>query len=504
MTLTTRLSLFFLGALAFVLASFSIALYFLAQSYLYRQLDERLTSAVHILAAAVEVEPGNARWDPEDRELAVGQEAGPDQVHWLVRDAAGKVIDHSAHLPEQFVAVLPHQESEAVTAADLAVQAQAWRVHQRRITAPQSAQTNGKRSKQKNPFMVVTAGASLEPVQATLHRLGLALTGLSLGVWLTAAALGRWFCRRALLPVRRMASAAREIDAASMDQRLPAAECRDELGELGTSFNELLGRLQEAFERQRRFTGDASHQLRTPLTAMLGQLEVTLRRERSADEYRDVLVRLTGQAGQLRQIVEMLLFLARADAEAKLPTPDPLDLAAWLPEHLGHWSAHARHADFQLEAVADSSLRIRASAPLLGQLLDNLLENACKYSAAGTPISIRLSRTGRTVSLEVEDRGCGIAGGDLPHLFEPFYRAAEVRRRGIAGVGLGLAVARRIAGAFGGTIEAHSEERRGTRFTLQLPLAEDAPADQRPGQAETVAAGHEDLHVMKQSGCRSV
>src|SRR5262249_41187963 len=153
----------------------------------------------------------------------------------------------------------------------------------------------------------------------------------------------------------------------------------DELSEMGTAFNELLGRLQQSFEQQRRFTGDASHQLRTPLTAVLGQIEVALRRDRSAEEYRQILSTVQGQAGRLRQIVESLLFLARADAESRLPDLDTLDISTWLADHVAEWESQPRGADLRCECATGEAIFIRAQRPLLGQLLDNLWDNACKY-----------------------------------------------------------------------------------------------------------------------------
>jgi two-component system, OmpR family, sensor kinase len=116
-------------------------------------------------------------------------------------------------------------------------------------------------------------------------------------------------------------------------------------------------------------------------------------------------------------------------------------------------------------------LEVRVQAPLLGQLLDNLLDNACKYSDPGTPITLRLGCEAGAVLLSVEDAGCGIAAEDLPHVFEPFYRSERARHAGRPGVGLGLAVAQRIAASFGGDLRAHSEPGRGSRFTLRLPAS---------------------------------
>jgi heavy metal sensor kinase len=316
---------------------------------------------------------------------------------------------------------------------------------------------------------VLTAGLSLEPVEGTLRTLGLVLGLLSAAVWCTAAVLSRVLCRQALAPVARMAAAARSMGAGDLAERLPVPDAGDELTDLGRAFNGLLDRLQEAFERQRRFTGDASHQLRTPLTAMLGQVEVALRRDRPAGDYRAALERVQGQAARLRQVVEMLLFLARADAEARPAELEAVDLAAWLPAHLETWSGHERQPDLRLVVASGSSVWVRVHGPLLGQLLDNLLENACKYSRPGTPVVIGLGSEGGWVTLAVEDAGDGIAPEDLPHIFEPFYRAPQARRHGLAGVGLGLAVCRRIAAAFGGTVEAQSAPGRGSRFVLRLP-----------------------------------
>ena len=307
-------------------------------------------------------------------------------------------------------------------------------------------------------------------MEAELRVLALTLLTLSAGLWLAAAAFGRWACRWALAPVSRLAAAARAADATRPGVLLPRPGTRDELDDLAGAFNGLLGRLGEAFERQRRFTGDASHQLRTPLTALLGQAEVALRRDRSAEEYRRVLSLVRTRADDLRRIVEALLFLARADAEAMPPDTELMDLSSSLAGRLGAWESHAPGADVRLERPPDGPLWVRAQPALLGVLLDNLLDNALKHGGARVTVSARPE--GGAALLAVQDAGRGIAPSDLPHVFEPFYRSAEARRQGRAGVGLGLAVARRVAAALGGDLTAESEPGRGSRFTLRLPRAE--------------------------------
>ena len=152
------------------------------------------------------------------------------------------------------------------------------------------------------------------------------------------------------------------------------------------------------------------------------------------------------------------------------------------------WSGHERAADLHFEAADGDPPWIQAHRPLLGQLLDNLLENACKYSKPGTPFVVRTRTDGAVAELSVEDQGGGIPGTDLARVFEPFYRAESARRSGLVGVGLGLAVARRIAEAHGGAIAAASAPGRGSCFTVRLPAAAHAAAADRVDRPACVAA----------------
>ena len=293
-----------------------------------------------------------------------------------------------------------------------------------------------------------------------------------------------------------MVDSARTIDAADPGWTIPGADTGDELDELARAFNELLSRLHLAYERQRAFSGDASHQLRTPLTSLIGQIEVALRRERSSEEYRRVLGLVRGQAGNLARIVEALLFLGRADAEAGLPDTETLDLAAWTAMHVAQ---HTIAGSIQLD-LAEGLPNVHAHPALLGELVDNLLDNAAKYGDPDAPIVVRLRDERDTVALSVEDRGPGIDPADLPRVFEPFFRSERARRLGRPGVGLGLAVARRIAAALGGTIGVDSELGRGCRFTLSLPKAREATPISDVETALSSAGESGPTHALAEAG----
>ncbi len=276
-------------------------------------------------------------------------------------------------------------------------------------------------------------------MEATLATLAWLLAALSAGIWLAAAVLCRGLSRRALAPLSRVVESARGLDAADAGWCLAEAGTGDELDLLGRAFNDLLARLHVAYERQRRFSGDASHQLRTPLTVLIGQLQVALRYDRSGEEYRRALTSALGRAEQLARIVEALLFLGRAEADAGLPVVEPMELHGWVAEHLAGRPPAGREPEVVARACGPDPLWIRAHPALLGQLLDNLLDNAAKHGKADTPVVVETRGVQQEAVLAVEDHGQGIAPEDIPHLFEPFYRSARARPagRGRSGAGAG-------------------------------------------------------------------
>jgi signal transduction histidine kinase len=471
-SLVSRLSAFFLAALGAVLVGFSVALYVLADGYLKRQARERLDAALATLSAAAEISPAGVEWEPGERILGLGRDPGADAARWAILDDRGRIVDRSAN----FDATRPALELPR----DLS--GRTWQSRTRRVTSSdglRSAQARLSASPDEEPpspgyrELTFIAFARRAHVQATLTRLAVTLSLLSVTLWVLAALAGRRLCRRALAPLALMATAARGTSASDPTTRLPLPGTKDELEDLGQAFNGLLDRLHVALERQRRFTGDASHQLRTPLTGLLSQVDVALRQERPAEEYQRVLGVVRTKAAQLRQIIESLLFLARTESDAPRPELVAVDLARWLPDHLQSWSNHPRARDITVlhENENAAPLEVLAHPTLLAQLVDNLIENACKYSRPGTPVVIRLRQGPAGATLAVEDRGSGLTAEEQGRVFQPFYRTLDARTRGQAGVGLGLAVVDRIVAAFGGSIRVASEPGAGSRFEVTLPDA---------------------------------
>ncbi|MBY0455719.1 MAG: HAMP domain-containing histidine kinase [Gemmataceae bacterium] len=469
MTLTSRLSLFFLSALAAVLVGFSAALYSLADWHLNRQLDDQLADATRTLASAAEVEPDGVEWEPHSRPLALAPGVFGDQLHWSV-DGGDRVVDRSAQPGAAELFALADERFRAGRRSPrrLEYAGRHWRLAQVELARPAGA--TEPLGAGKHPALTLTVAVPTDGMRSTLRTLALALAGLTAGVLCLALVASRAVCRRALAPVARMAEAARAMNTDDLPVRLPHPPGTDELADLGRAFNGLLERLGEAMERERRFAGEASHQLRTPLAALIGQVEVALRRERDSEEYQRTLKTVLEQAGRLRRVVEALLFLSRAAVEARIPVLERLDLSVWVPTHLRNWGGHPRFADV---ACAEASGEAWAAIhpDLFAELLDALVDNALKYSPPGTRVDVRVRNEAGTGCVEVEDRGCGVAPGEVGQLGKPFFRAEAARKSGVQGTGLGLAVALRIASALGGALHIDSALGRGTRVRITLPSA---------------------------------
>jgi len=274
---------------------------------------------------------------------------------------------------------------------------------------------------------------------------------LAVGV---ACAGGYLLARRAFAPVDRIVERARTITADRLEERLPVENPDDELGRLAATFNDTFERLQRSFDDMKRFTGDAAHELRTPLTVLRSVGEVCLRDE-SADG-RAAIASMLEEVERMTRLVDGLLRLARADAGASVASMETVDLAAFaraLVERLG----------ISARVDTDGPTPVRADPGLLEQVLTNVLDNAVRHSPDHVDVCVRTPGT-----VEIVDRGDGIAPEHLARVFERFYRVDEARARNAGGAGLGLAIARWAVEAQGGTIEAESRPGAGATFRITL------------------------------------
>ncbi len=289
---------------------------------------------------------------------------------------------------------------------------------------------------------------------------------------LLAAAGGYWISTRALAPVDQITQTARTISAQNLSSRLIVPRTGDELQRLSETVNGMLDRLEAAFKKITQFTADASHELRTPVAVMRTRAELSLRKARSAEEYRDVIAEVLDELEKTSGLIEQLMFLARADSGAETLHFAPTDVTEVLREacHQGSALAEAKQISFQ-EQISGDSLWIRGDASSLRRLFLILIDNAVKYTPANGQVEVSLRKNDGYAVAEVRDTGIGIAAADLPNVFERFYRADKARTRELGGVGLGLSIGRWITEVHSGTIEVQSSPGRGSNFQIRVPLA---------------------------------
>jgi two-component system heavy metal sensor histidine kinase CusS len=293
-------------------------------------------------------------------------------------------------------------------------------------------------------------------------------------IWLTVglsalatALLGAWAARSGLRPLRRMSAVARGVSAQSLDARLPEENMPPELAEMAHHFNAMLGRLDDSFQRLSAFSADIAHELRTPLSNLLTHTQVTLTRPRPLEDYREALHSNLEELQWMAQLVNDMLYLAKADHGLLMPKREPLELAEEADVLLEFFAPLAEDARVTLSR--EGSAHMDGDRSMLRRALSNLLDNALRFTPAGGEVRVRIADLAKGLSLTVENSGDGIDGAMLPRLFDRFYRADPARQEGSSEhAGLGLAITQSIIRAHGGQIRCESEN-GWTRFVIEMP-----------------------------------
>jgi heavy metal sensor kinase len=394
--------------------------------------------------------------------------SNPEQA-LLIFDGAGQLLAEN-HPEEDFPARLPNldsiPENEVYidTVAEEDDDSERHRVAVQRVKIPPDG----------TPYIILASQPlravedELEALRETLYFAG--------PVALLLAGLGGWFlARKSLAPVVAMAGSVRRIGAENLGQQLPVANPRDELGQLAITFNELLARLDAAFEQQRQFMADASHELRTPLSVMHTAAGVTLKkRRRQEDEYREAIRIMDEQTQRLSRIVNDMFVLARADAGRYPLRKKTLDLNDLIEEvaRAGNLLAAGKNATLEIANLPEAEFY--GDEDLLRRMILNLVDNAIKHTPPGGVVRLRLSREPDGYEISVSDTGPGIPAEEQSRIFERFYRVDRARARAEeadgGGAGLGLAIATWIAQAHDGNLELARSDANGATFVAKLPI----------------------------------
>lgn len=321
-----------------------------------------------------------------------------------------------------------------------------------------------------NRIVIIAAGYD-EDGKTILNQLRLILLLSFCGGVVMAFIVGFIFSKSLLRPVRKIADEVNEISASDFTRRIHSGKSRDEWNYLANTLNQLLNRLQESFEMQRRFISNASHELSTPLTSISSQLEVSLQKERSAEEYRSIIHSVYQDVRQMNKLTQTLLEFAKASGSRGGLEIKPVridEVLLRLPSEMVKFNEkYSVSLVFDELPPEEQKLLVYGNEELLFMATKNIVLNACKYSA-DHHAAIRLSVTDDQIVIMIEDKGIGIPDSELENIFQPFYRVPD--QRPTDGFGLGLSLANRIIKLHNGQIQVHSEIHKGTLFVINFPV----------------------------------
>ena len=453
-----RLTFWYLLTLGASLLTFAVFVFAMRANTLYREMDAGLQVRLHELST--DLRSPLFAFDVGG-ELAASELARRSPV--LVREVPGALLFRSPSFPdvvwagESSLGLAALEGPAVVTVTDRT--GALVRVATLRFDRP------GART------LALQLATPIQPIYGTLRQLASAML-LGIGIVLAVASYGSGItARRALAPVDEIVARARHIQAVRLGERLDVHAGSAELDRLVATLNDMLDRIEAAMRTARRFAADASHELQTPLAAMRGIVEASLRHPQRGGDDLHAAQDLLAEIERCSTLVRDLRLLALAEGGQVVTAGDMVDLSTVTRECSEIARAIAEEKEIRVETRVDHRPVIVGSALHLRRVILNLTDNAIRYSPLGSTVEVRVTMGEQLAHVSVRDHGCGIDAGDLPHIFEPFYRADPARARETGGTGLGLAIADQIARAHGGAISVSSQPGIGSTFTLNLPLA---------------------------------
>ena len=485
----TRLTIRWTVVFSCVLAAANAAIYFGVRATSYADLDNHLRTLGGTEVTSAFDTPDSP---PHVHELPVTALAGGTFIEKLVQiqDEQGNVVAASRGT-EGMQLVDP-----SLRAASLAGEAPVTTVTVNRMPVRVVAL----RTTAGGTTYIVAVGVVIVDLLAGLNRIGWLLVAVWAVATCATAAAGSVLASVALDPVRRITQRAMEIARTDIRARLEPSHIPDDIGLMTKSLNTLIERLHVALEANRRFAADAAHELRSPVTAMAGEIDVALRRERSADEYRETLSLVRSRLSSLVSLISDLMLLVRAqEADAKIGRED-VPLEGTLNASVGRLAPLARSRGVRVRVQPLGNLIVRADGGLLSRAFDNVLENAIRYNREDGEVVVDASLQGGAeqragsevgdgiVTIRISDTGPGIPEQDRERVFDRFYRVDHSRNRYTGGAGLGLAITREVLALFDGTIRIERSSSQGTTVEIRLPgSGHPKSAEKAPGVISGVA-----------------
>jgi len=465
-TIKFRMTLWYVVILGIILSSFSFFLYFTLADSLYKGVDNKIKTMAEIAVSSAR-SPLGAGPSMADLDRIMTERFGIKPLGRFIQilDESGRVGGMSTNLRNVKVPLSVQTLQAASKGRTTFETVQVMGKYPLRlVTMPIT--DNGRMAG------IVQVGSPLEEVEEALHQLLFILLIAVPAALLLASAGGLFLANKALRPVDEITQIARRIGSGDLSQRIRIKRVNDELGRLAATFNEMIAKLDESFRRIKRFTADASHELKTPLTILRGEVEVGLKKKRTLQEYQRILNSNLEETNRMSRIVDGLLTLSRADMGELTMEREEVDLSSLAREVWDDLQILARERRVQLSFMDDGFTTVEGDPLFLRQLILNITENGLKYTPAGGEVELRVKgdHDQGVVRIFVSDTGVGIAPKDQKRVFDRFFRADKARSRETGGTGLGLSISQWIARAHDGQITVKSTVGKGSTFTVTLPL----------------------------------
>ncbi len=465
-SIRTRLTFWYVTLLTVSLIVFGLIFSYTLSKIFMNNIDRQIGSVANMMVHAV-VRPKGQVLVPGNFDIILERYFGvrTSGTYIQVLNVHGEIMARSSNLKK---AVLPLSKE---TYASAVLGSMTYEVVRSVSRYPIRIVTKPLVLKGTGLVAIVQVGSSLEFMEEVLDSVVyIFVIGVVASV-IIASAIGWFLARQALKPVSEITETARRIGAESLDERIDIETPEDEIGMLATTINEMVERLEKSFMQIKQFTADASHELKTPLTIMKGEVEIAMRSGSDVTHMKEALASNLEEIDRMSYIVRNLLDLTKIEAERDAALTERVNMAAVLEERFEHLRRFALDRGVDMRILKSMPAVVTGDSVRIGQLFFNLMDNALKYTPKGGVVEISLESDGSAAVLKVRDTGIGISALELPFIFDRFYIVDKARTRSVGGAGLGLSICKEIAISLGGDIEVESTKGKGSVFIVKVPLA---------------------------------
>ncbi|MBV7506208.1 HAMP domain-containing protein [Bacillus sp. sid0103] len=444
----------------FILFLFSGFLYFTFSEMVTKEVDSILTRELGLIAYCLEEGDSYSKIEQHINRLRSFESVNQEEIYWIIETDRGQIIAESRNLDGQLI-----NDSETLKKMD--ENTFSWDPELNGI--PLRAMSMQLISENKLTYRITVATNdtirhfAIDQLRNIIIISNFVFLGISI-------VMGWLISKKTLKPIHQIISTTNTITATSLHERLPIEGPEDELYSLSKTLNHMIDRLESSFTQIQQFTSDVSHELRTSLTIMRGELDVALNRNRSEEEYKDVLYAVLEEVIYLSDMVEKFLYLSRNTSNSNLIERKTVDGMLLFQNVRNHLLSLEMKKQIELHIQIPDPFILFGDEDLLRRLFINLIENALKYTPEGGTVEIKANRTEKFIYINVIDNGIGISEEHLPFIFQRFYRADDSRSRSQGGTGLGLSLCKWIVDVHEGTIEVRSKPNEGTCVTVKLPI----------------------------------